>query len=562
MNIKRFSRFLIILFLVACAVQGPPRGGPIDRTPPEIVDVFPLPGSTRIPLNFNNIRLVFSERMNPGSERNNLFISPPVKMEYEWKKWKILQITLKEPLKKDQTYVLTVGSGLMDLRKNKMANSFALAFSTGDSIDQGRISGTVFGLKPKDRFNVFAYRLSDTIRFDPFKQRPDYVSQTGEQGRFQLAFLKAGSYRILAVEDRNHNFLVDASAERFAIPYADVCLTDSLLEVKSVDLQLAPFDTIPPILTSFRPLFNDWLRLRFSEPLNLAKQKLNPILFDSLTTRQLKIKLVGISKEKPSWVEVITQKLDSGHTYGLKFAAPQDSAGNCKNDSMLVYFKGIEKQDTTHFSLVSHLPADSSKNVLPFASIKLSFNLPVDWSAVQTLYSLRTLGGDTVRGNWKVHSLFQAAFVPSRPLQPDSVYISELNTKKLKDFRGQTCKDTLAKSTFFVISARELGEISGSVVNRSKIKAPILLHLKQIGGKRLAIKTKVKKKGAFHFKFVPQGKYLLDGFVDLNGNGRFDLGKLMPFSFTEPFKFFADTISVRKRWETAGIKLQFPENQP
>lgn len=87
-----------------------------------------------------------------------------------------------------------------------MAQSFSLAFSTGDSIDQGQITGKVYGLKQNETFNIFAYLLSDTSDFNPFETKPDYISQTGEEGSFALKFIKAGCYRLLAVEDRNHNF--------------------------------------------------------------------------------------------------------------------------------------------------------------------------------------------------------------------------------------------------------------------------------------------------------------------------------------------------------------------
>lgn len=83
--IKKLLLLLSFLFF-ACAIQGPPSGGPVDRTPPEIVQTSLLPGTINVPMDLNEVQITFSERIKEGSERNNLFISPPLTLENSWKK--------------------------------------------------------------------------------------------------------------------------------------------------------------------------------------------------------------------------------------------------------------------------------------------------------------------------------------------------------------------------------------------------------------------------------------------------------------------------------------------
>ena len=60
------------------------------------------------------------------------------------------------------------------------------------------------------------------------------------------------------------------------------------------------------------------------------------------------------------------------------------------------------------------------------------------------------------------------------------------------------------------------------------------------------------------FKFeLPAGKYLLSGFIDRNENDELDHGRLNPFVPAETDAVYTDTVSVRARFETAGIEFLF-----
>ena len=550
-------RLFILFLLFSCAVQRPPSGGPVDRIPPDIVSSNPLPGVLNVPTTLNQLKIIFSERMKQSTIRNNLFVSPPLKFKNRWEKGRILIIDLVDTLKPQRTYVLSVGSGLQDMHNNKMAHSFTLAFSTGDTIDQGKISGRIYGLKRSETFYIFAYLLNDSTLFNPFKNKPDYVTLTGDNGDYTLGYLKNGKYRVMGVEDRNHNLLLDAIMERFALSFRDVALHDSLNRFRGLDMQLAKLDTIPPMLTAARARYQNLLVLRFSEP--LALDSLTRIsIADSLTNQPLSIKTLAKAPKHDSWLELITAPMDSNRIYRVKCLNLADSSHNRNPDTLITYFMGTVKKDTSTFKLLRHLPKDSAKNVRPESSVFFEFNQPVNWQQVKANYHLQTKMGKTMSGFWQIKNLYQAGFHPYNPLQPDHTYRSVLNFKPIKSYFGKTAKDSISSHVFTIISQKELGEISGTIQPAINLKHPLILNVRSVRGKQFHKSLTIRKKHSFKFDYLPEGSYKIDGFIDLNENGKLDHGSLLPFKFCEPFKFLPDTVKVRKRWETSGIIFTLP----
>ena len=72
-----------------------------------------------------------------------------------------------------------------------MADSYILTFSTGNEIDKRIITGRIYDDKPSGTM-IFAYKLkADTV--NPSTTKPDYISQAGNNGFFQLAGLGFGN---------------------------------------------------------------------------------------------------------------------------------------------------------------------------------------------------------------------------------------------------------------------------------------------------------------------------------------------------------------------------------
>jgi hypothetical protein len=89
----------------------------------------------------------------------------------------------------------------------------------------------------------------------------------------------------------------------------------------------------------------------------------------------------------------------------------------------------------------------------------------------------------------------------------------------------------------------------------------VFVSASKIGKKKSSFSTKIDKKNAFKINYLPEGIYRLSSFFDRDSNAVYSAGGLFPFSFSEPFVVGGDSVKVRKRWETSGIKLSLPAPQ-
>jgi hypothetical protein len=562
--LKRYRKTLIYLVgfvtcisYFGCATRGNPQGGPVDRTPPLVVSADPQPDSIHIAANLRTVTIEFSEAMDDGNFSRNVFISPPLEYKLEWKSSRKLEFQLQDSLFDDQTYVISIGSGVQDMHSNRMAESFHLAFSTGDKIDQGQISGRVNDLKRDEIINIFAYDLGDTARPDPRLQKPRYVSQCGPEGKYNLNYLKTGRYRVFAVQDQNSNLLLDAGRERFGIAFRDVVLQDSFPIFTGIHFRLMVEDTLSPKLLSVRPLTNRSLQLRLNKSVLLPPTR-SWFIMDSLSGDTLGIRGIYRNIDFNNILDVYTAPMDTAARYKIFIQMLQDSLGRQNYQIQPLAFRPVIKQDTTRFQLILHTPKDSNQSVQPFEKIYLEFSGPADWNKVQQNYTLTRRNGDTVFGRWQIYSAVDAEFIPAHPLHPDSCFYSAVHLTGVQDLWNRAAGDSLVRYSFCIVSERELGQISGRVQSTTEKDYPVYLQVRRTERREAPIIHKLEKAGDFRIEYLPEGKYLTDGFIDEDLSGAYSFGKLAPFEYAEPFVTGQDTIKVRKRWETEGVLITIP----
>ena len=117
--------------LWSCANIGRPSGGDKDSEGPEVIGVLPYPGT--LFFNYKEIVFHFDEFLKPGSYKDEIFISPVPTVDPEViVKNKTLTIKFLAPLRDNTTYVVSLGTGIIDFNEgNKMEKSYTYAFSTG-----------------------------------------------------------------------------------------------------------------------------------------------------------------------------------------------------------------------------------------------------------------------------------------------------------------------------------------------------------------------------------------------------------------------------------------------
>ena len=200
--------------------------GPSIRPRPKSSRSIPPPNTTEY--SSSRISLEFTKYVERRSVEESIFISPYVKdIEFDWSGREV-ELNFRDPLRKNTTYVVTVGTDVVDLNnRNRMAHAFSFAFSTGARIDRGEIRGRVYDEKPVGVM-IFAYQL-DSLKADtlnPMKQKPDYITQTGNTGDYSLTHLAFGNYRIMAVRDEFRNLVYDPETDAMSTAPTDIRLDE------------------------------------------------------------------------------------------------------------------------------------------------------------------------------------------------------------------------------------------------------------------------------------------------------------------------------------------------
>ena len=200
-------------FLVACANMGRPEGGPRDELPPVYVGSNPKMGQLNV--TGNRITVEFDENIALDDPQNKIVVSPAQRTTPAISTiGKKIYVELRDTLVPNTTYTIDFSDAVKDLNEGNILDGLALDFATGDSIDTLRISGMVFearNLEPAQGMLVGVYQnLSDTaISTLPLER----ITKTNQLGQFTLRNLKAGVYRLFAVNDVNRDYHWDRSED-------------------------------------------------------------------------------------------------------------------------------------------------------------------------------------------------------------------------------------------------------------------------------------------------------------------------------------------------------------
>ncbi len=216
--------FIIVAtaFFAACASIGHPEGGPRDETPPVYVRSNPKPGQLRF--DGSKITVDFDENVSIDDPMNKVVVSPAQRTTpVVTANGRRVTVELRDSLVPNTTYTIDFADAIKDLNESNVLDGFALDFATGDTIDTLRVSGMVFEartLEPAQGMLVGVYsNLSDTaVSTLPFER----ITKTNQLGQFTLRNMKAGTYRIYAVNDVNRDYHWDRSED---VAFFDVTIS-------------------------------------------------------------------------------------------------------------------------------------------------------------------------------------------------------------------------------------------------------------------------------------------------------------------------------------------------
>lgn len=552
-RLKNFIWLIPAFLAIECANQQPPQGGEVDTTPPKVTDVFPSDGTT----NFSDdyFELGFSEYVDKRSVKEAIFISPALdgELELDWS-GKYVRVFFPHELKQNITYVVTIGTDVLDYNnKNKMAEAFSFTFSTGPEIDRRVISGKVFDEKPQS-IMLFGYLIKES-ELNPLEVKPDYISQTNVDGKYRLAGLAAGKYRIFAVRDEFRDLLFQPEQDQIGIPFQDIELGIDDTLYTGMDFILTQIDTVKPRLLSATMTDRNHILLNFSE--EISRECVKPInfyLYDSTSGIRAQIVYAFKGNTKPAEIVLVPKIIFPIENEVWLF---MDTLKDKSNNYFFFDFAQItlsDKVDTAKVELFGTDPAQGSKDVDFINPIFVfNFNDGFDFLKAQEGFTFTDTAQKKIA--FTVNFNDDASFVisPLKKLEASKDYIIKIDFSKLKDFAGNF-SDTVYQFQFKTISGLEFTGVSGKLVGlRNEMNAKI--ELRNTEKNSLKYAQSIKPNGQFNFERILPGKYLLFAYYDEDSSNTFSVGNLNPFIKSEEFAMHPDTLNLRARWIETDVKF-------
>ncbi len=521
----------LMLALGSCARMAPPPGGPEDKTAPEIARSAPAHDAVNVARE-SDVFIEFSEPVNRPSVEASLYMSPEPgrRLRYRWS-GKRLTLDYLDPLPENRTVVVTVGAQAKDMQGNPLESSQTVAFSTGDHIDRGKVEGRAQLPEGTRTLTITAYLFSDSLP-DPMRDAPDYRMQTSPDGSFELGYLAPGRYRLFALDDRNLDGLWMPAGEWIGSANQDVTVSE--LTGPRVTFVPTEQDTSPAMFLRARQVHASMLEVRLN-------RDDAPMMFSVSDSAGAQTALYHVedTTASGSWrlyldrelfgdSAVAVAELLNGERPGLRFAVQT-------------------KPDTSRPHLRETLPGHRSITREIPRELVIIFDEPIMLRDDTLQADLRE---DTTHIDFTLEQTDPAALtvIPARPLRTGAKYNFTLPNSRVSDRAGNLFADSLLTVSWSSFPPDSLGNIHGVI--RAPESGPWLVELYRVKDRKPTATAFASAQ--FDFMGYPQGDYLVRVIRDANANQRFDAGSVNPFTFSEPFQWHPDTLTIRARW-TADV---------
>ena len=543
-------QIIFLTLILGCASQLPPGGGDVDRTPPEIVEVYPPNGT--INYNDNYFEIEFSEYINKRTFNDALFISPIVegRLQFEWTGTSI-NVEFVEGLKEDITYTITIGTDVVDLNnKNRMARSYSFSFATGSTIDRREIIGRV-AQQETEGVLIFAYKIDegvDTLLI----RKPDYVSQTSADGRFHLNGMGESDYRLFAVKDEYRDLIYDMNQDLIGVPNKDISLVGSDSLFVGMKFKMFKADTTTPRL--LKSIMTDEKHILVTLSEELAQSKVendNFYLIDSTVNYTSKISLAYKRfGKKDEIVLVPEEQLKVDNSVFLIAKLLSDTLGNEYYDDF-VSISISDKPDTTAPDIIGTEPSGFNSTI-DFINPKLKFyfNDGIKNTDIQKSISFADTLGKNVPFNFSWDDDATLIVYPVNDLKSDKDYVIELDLNAFADASGNS-RDSIYQFKFKTIAGLDFTGITGKLLNINTGPNPILV-LQNVDNKNKRYQQNVSGDD-FNFERISAGKYMLWSYFDADSNYQFNHGWPQPIEYSERFSIYTDTLKLKERWVITDI---------
>jgi hypothetical protein len=526
-----------LLALGSCAAISSPQGGPRDRQPPRLVATSPDSAARNVKQQF--IRLKFSEPIQLKDLSKNLLITPQLPPDNSYSVLAdrdYITLTFKKPLEANTTYSFNFRNAIVDANESLPAKYQALSFSTGATLDSGRVRGSVtdyLTARPVADALVGLYRTTDTVGVR--RGQPYYLARTDAKGQFQLNFIRVAPYNVYAWVDKNNNNRFD-DGEKIAylpapVPVSDTTGPRALLLVRP--------DRLPPRRTGLETTASQ-VRVSFGEGLQAAT--LTPLATADAAGLAAVQRATALTDQGRSVLIFKTPAVGDGR-YLL---AATDSVGNERRDTINVRFPVPTAAGKRPPVLPGTAVVGNPRAVYRQGRVQFRFPVPVQLVAGK---SPGTLTEDSL----KTHALrvpTEASLDPSR-----TELTVNLDTKALKTVEIRLDSTALLAVTgqslqlrrplrLTVVDQDPSGQITGTITTKYKSYEVQLLDEKYQLVRQLR-----NPRGTYRFDYLTPGKYRLRVLIDADGDGRWRGADPNLKQAPEPIFLYPKLLEVRAGFE-------------
>ena len=525
-----------MLIILSCAAISPPSGGPEDDIPPVLISSIPESGALQF--KGGEVILQFSEYLDKNSVQDAFVVSPRIGSELivKYNDDNII-IEFPDSLLKDQTYVISIGTKLKDERGVYLENTQQIAFSTGSSIDNGKISGRIYG---GEFYSAHLWKLNQGFSDSIFFTKPLYIADADELGNFNFNFLSSGEYSILAIEKSAAG--LDFVPERMSYGFSP----NLTYFLENEDI----ISDIPMKISREEPDFNyafgewigkKWGKITFNrilESLDFGKIFLNNndkiIDIDAYQNPAKKEEFLFISKVdlEPGNYQIIIKDIKQ------KEKIISDKISFNINVSSKIDSSALLIEEPT-----SVLSLRSDKNNGPPVSIV--FSKPILSVLDSAFFIVKDSNRSLIKPNWKTPML--ADFLPVEGWSEKNKYQIVVHSDKILPIDGRSLIDSLVYIN--IDSGKKLGY--GSLIGKLDLESKngFLVGLQSIDNESNLFFSNTNIEMEFNFQNIVEGKYKLIAISDRDNNRKFSKGSLDPLTASEWFYEYPDTFEIRTNWE-------------
>ncbi len=541
---------LAVLALFACARQGIPTGGPKDTAPPKVDSVASSPNfSTRF--QESRFQITFDEWIVLKEQQTQVLISPPPSKRPEIT-LKGKTVTVKfaegEVLRPNTTYTINFGSAVQDLHEGNAAKDLRFVFSTGDFIDSLTVPGRVedgFTGDPLENISIMLYdNLSDSVAR---LEKPFYLAKTDKNGQFLFQNVRAGRFKMVALEDKDQNLKWNSDNE--SVAFADTVLTISPISMRRI--------------TALR-LFKDQARFRLFER-NANRYGLLKLTYtgppDSIPLRvEPEVSGLKLLAEKDLDTLLVWYDLSASTAWRLLARGDTVPVRDLSRDDFFKSYRlgfaqsvppavgstGNRRTQPVAAAKPSQAPPPRNVNQNPTRPGVLNFSAPI--VVVDTARWLFTVDSGRVASfGARADSVVLRRLNLTLPWQAGKVYSLVLLPGAVTDFYGVSNTDTL-RQVFTVLSEKQLGGLN-LTVSRLLPNNRYLLQLingnEVVEQRRFTAELTDKR---LIFSSLLTAAYTVRLVEDRNGNGRWDTGDY--YAHRQPERIFTKKLEpLRANWE-------------